>query len=84
MKLLRLLILPFVDSALDKSNRVFLGRPRAKRKAALKCPGVRTQGSPGLLDNTHSGLELRHASIWLDNVCSDLTAQHNDSKTELN
>ncbi|GFX85042.1 hypothetical protein TNCV_4998711 [Trichonephila clavipes] len=38
----------------------------------LKCPGVRTQGSSGLLDNTHSGLELRHASIWLDNVDSSL------------
>ncbi|GFW24617.1 hypothetical protein TNCV_2404811 [Trichonephila clavipes] len=35
-----------------------------------KCPGVRKQGSSGLLDNTHSGLELRHASIWLDNVDS--------------
>ncbi|GFT60997.1 hypothetical protein TNCV_1784131 [Trichonephila clavipes] len=29
-----------------------------------------TRGSSGLLDNTHSGLELRHASIWLDNVDS--------------
>ncbi|GFW33737.1 hypothetical protein TNCV_4051861 [Trichonephila clavipes] len=35
-----------------------------------KCPGVRTQGSSGLLDNTHSGLELRYASIWLDDVDS--------------
>ncbi|GFY54261.1 hypothetical protein TNIN_280321 [Trichonephila inaurata madagascariensis] len=35
-----------------------------------KCLGVRTQGSSGLLDNTHSGLELRDASIWLDNVDS--------------
>ncbi|GFS77335.1 WD repeat domain phosphoinositide-interacting protein 2 [Nephila pilipes] len=30
-----------------------------------KCPGVRTHGSSGLLDNTHSGLELRHSSICL-------------------